>query len=107
MSDENERGAAPAVLREHEVYDFSTRSLVEIARGLVSKDEGRFRGESARKRNPLLLSAGKLRRIMIRTRGEADRSELASCALACIPHAGKLERHRNILDRGHRRNEME
>ena len=45
---------------------------VEVAGGLIGKNNGRAGDERARDRNPLLLAAGEFRRTMIETAGDAE-----------------------------------
>ena len=72
----------------------------------ASRIAGR-RDRGAGERDPLLLAARELRRIMLEPGGEADRGELVGGAVEGVAGAGELERRRDVLERGHRRDQVE
>ena len=105
---QHQRGAALGVAGEQQVDDLASRGLVEIAGRLVGDEDRRIGRQRARERDALLLAAGQLRRDNGRAvrRGRrrparARRGSWASC------DAGQLERHRDVLERRHGRDEME
>src|SRR6266545_4883719 len=60
-----------------------------------------------RDRDPLLLAAGKLLRIMRRTLGQPDTVEPRPRARCCIGRTGKLERQHHVFKRRQRRQQLE
>ena len=81
--------------------------LVEIAGRLVGDDDGGIGRQRAGERDALLLAAGQLGRIMIEAAAKPDRGNLALRACECVVRAGKLERHGDVLQRRHGRNQVE
>src|SRR5690242_20443350 len=80
--------------------------FVEIAGRLVGDNDRRIRRKRAGYRDPLLFAARQLCRIMIETVGEADCGELGARPLLRVGGAGKVQRHRDVFQRGHCRDEM-
>ena len=107
MGDEHERGAALRMAREQQIDDLRPGGLVEIAGRLVGDEDGWVWRERAGERHALLLAAGQLGRIVVLPLAQADGGELACGALVGIIEPGKLERHRDVLQRRHGGNEME
>jgi len=56
----------------HQVHDIAARLLVESGRRLVGQNDPRSTDESARDRDPLLLSARELFGVVTDTLAEAD-----------------------------------
>ena len=69
---QDDRGAAPFVNRPQELHDVPAVGRVEVAGRLVGQDDRRIVGERARERDPLLLPAGQLGRVVMGAPGEAD-----------------------------------
>ena len=108
VGDEHERRAALGDGARTSVDDLAAGRLVEIAGRLVGDEDRGMRRQRARERDALLLAARKLRRIMREALAEPDRCELApSRALERVGGAGELERHRDVLERRHGRDEVE
>ena len=80
---------------------------VEIAGRLVGEEQGRARRGRPGDGDPLLLAAGQLGGIMGETVAEADRLQLGPGEVERSVPAGQLERNGDILERGHRRKQME
>ena len=93
---------------EQQFDDRPAGRLVEIAGRLVGDQERGPRAKRARQRDALLLAAGKLRRIM---RSAARRGRPPPVPRARASNAsgapGEFERRRDILERGHGRDQME
>ena len=75
VRDEQQRRAVLAIEAEHEIGDFGAGRVVEVAGGLVGQQQLRLARERARDRDPLLLAAGQLLRIMRAATREADAIE--------------------------------
>ena len=80
--------------------------LVEIAGRLVGDQDRRVRRQRAGERDALLLAAGELRRIVVEPLGEPDRGELALGARISVAHAGEFERHGDVFQRRHGRDQV-
>ena len=93
-------------MREQQLDDVMTGLRIEVAGGLVGKDNDRLVGERARDRDALLLSAGQLRRIVMAAILEADFDQQIACAGRRVAPAGDFHRHQNVLERRQRRDEM-
>ena len=87
--------------------DLAAGRLVKIAGRLVGHEDRRIRRDRARKRHALLLAAGELRRIVRQPAAKTDGDQLALGAAEGVVHAGQFERHGDILQRRHGRDEME
>jgi hypothetical protein len=81
--------------------------LVEIAGRLVGDNDGGIGCERAGERDALLFAAGQFRRIMMQSLCEADGGKLLLGACKSIALAGEFERHRDVLQRRHGRDQME
>ena len=107
MGHQHKRGAVLDMAGKEEVDDMASRILVEIAGRLVSHKNCWTWRKRARQRHPLLLAAGQFGRIVGAALGKSDGGELALGALERISNTRELERHGDILDRRHRRDQME
>ena len=106
VGDQDQRGVAFGVSGEQEVDDFAAGGLVEIAGGLVGDEDRRIGRQCPRQRDPLLFAAGKLRGIVVAPFGKADGGEFSLGADVGIRNAGQFKRYRDVLQGGHRRDEM-
>ena len=108
VGDQHQRGAGPARSCEQQVHHRLAGRLVQVAGRLVGQQQPRPRREGTGQRHALLLAAGEL----ARAGGSAD--------APARPHrsasrrsgrrrrgAGQLQRHRDVLQRGHRRDQVE
>src|SRR5690242_16584727 len=91
---------------EEKVDDFRTRRGIEIARRLIRKKYARFWRQCSGQSHALLLSAGELTWIVIKSVPQADSIELQPSAVECFGDVCEFEGQRDIFERGHRRNEM-
>ena len=107
VRDQNQRGAALAVAAKQKFDDLASSRFVEISGRFVSNDDSRVRRQGAGERDPLLLAAGKLGRIMPGALGQSDRGEFAFGDRLRVRDAGELERHGDVLERRHGRDQME
>ena len=107
VGDQHQRHAALGVLGEQEIDDLLAGRLIEIAGGLVRHQDGGIGRQRARERDALLLAAGQLRRIVMQAVAESDRAKFLRRAPRRIGIAGELQRHRDILQRRHGRDQME
>ena len=107
MRDQHQRHAALGMLAEQKVDDLLAGGFVEIAGRLVGDEDCGIGRQRAGERDALLLAAGELRRIMMQTVAEPDRLQLLRRALGSVGIARELERHRDVLQRGHGRDQME
>ncbi len=90
-----------------QVHDVPAVGAVEVARRLVGEQDRRVVGQRARQRDALLLAAGELRRIVMRAAGQADLVEQRAGPRRGVGRARDLHRHRDVLERRERRNEVE
>ena len=82
--------------------------LVEIAGRLVGDQDRRVGRERARQRDALLLAAGKLAPDSVAARSPRPTAASSSRgALEASARAGELQRHRDVLQRRHGRDQME
>ena len=77
MGDQNKRRAALLMAAEQKLDNVASGSLVEIAGRFVGDDNGGIGCERTRKRDALLLAAGKRGGIVMQARAQADRGKLA------------------------------
>ena len=80
---------------------------IEVSGRLVGKDQGRAGRKGARNGDPLLLTARKLRGIVVQTMAQAHRVKLRLGARACIVHARQFHRRHDVFQRCHRRQQVE
>ena len=92
---------------EQQIDHLLAGGLVEISGRLVGDQDGGIGRERAGERDALLLAAGKLRRIMLQPVGQSDLAELLARAGDGIGRAGKLQRHGDVLQRRHGRDQVE
>lgn len=106
MGDQNHRRAIGVRQRQKQRHNLGAGALVQIAGRLIGQNHRRLGDDCARKRHPLLLAAGQLRRIMPGPRPEPDLLQQRAGAALGIGGGGKIERQRHIFQRGHGGNEM-
>src|SRR5205807_8232739 len=104
--DEHQRAATFTIEREQQRDDRPARRRIEIAGGLVREEEPRLTRDRARERDALLLAARELHGIVVPARAEADGVEQRRRPRACVGDAGELERDRDVLGGGERRDQM-
>jgi len=107
VGDDDQSGVGGGLAREEEVDDRRPGRAVEIAGGLVGEDDLRTRCDGTGDGDALLLAAGELGGIVAEPVAEADGLELGPGAAERIVDAGELERDGDILERGHRREQVE
>jgi hypothetical protein len=104
---QHQRHAALRMFGEQEIDDLLAGCLVEIAGRLV-RDEDRGVGrQRACQCDALLLAAGELGRIVVQAIAEPDGVQFLRRARRRIGIAGKLQRHRDVFQRRHGRDQME
>jgi hypothetical protein len=104
---DDERRVLLRLLRKQKIHDLLAGRFIEIAGRLVGKNERGLGRKRTRERDPLLFAARKLRRIMMNAGTQADAFKFAFSALERVGAAGKFERHRDVFERGHGRDQME
>jgi len=92
---------------EEQVRDLAAGGAVEITGRLVGDEDGRFDGERACDRDPLLLATGKLCGIVGKTAAKADPLKHGARPVEGVGAAGKLQRHRHVLQCVHGLHQME
>src|SRR5712671_6565037 len=103
---QNERGAALSVQFEHKVDHARAGRGVEIARGLVGKEELRLGDEGARECHALLLAAGERLGVMPQPLGEAHALEHLRRAVRRARFARELQGQHHVLQRVQRRQQL-
>ena len=78
----HERGAASLLTDSKQVEHVLAVDRVEVAGGLVGKDDGRLEDEGAGERDTLLFSAGELDGVVMQAVGESDAGEKLAVARA-------------------------
>ena len=106
MGHQHQRHAALGVLGEQEIDDLPAGGFVEIAGRLVRHQDRGIRRQRAGQRDALLLAAGQLRGIVMQPVAETDRRQFLRRALRRVGIAGQFERHRDIFQRRHGRDQM-
>jgi hypothetical protein len=106
VCDEEQRCACSLFQREQQVHDVGARRKVEIARGLVGKDEGGLRGQRPCDGHSLLFAARQLAGKMGCPMRKSNFIERGARGTHRIVLAEKFHRQRHILDGGHGGDEM-
>src|SRR5438034_7638999 len=90
-------------------HDLLAGRRIEISGRLVGEENMRLVCQRARNRDPLLLTAGELRREVLRPAGKTDRlQQLLHTSLARLSgQPVRRERHLDVLRRGQRRDQVE
>ena len=107
MGDQHQRRAVLLLQREQDVDDDGAGVAVQVARRLVGQQQPRPHHEGAGEGDALLLTARKLRRIVLQPVAQTDRFQALGRAVEGVPAAGELERHGDVLQRVHRRHQVE
>ena len=92
---------------EQQIDDLLAGILVEISGRLVGDEDRRIGRQRARDRDALLLAAGQLGRIVMQPFAKADAGELLARAFLRVGDAGQLQRHRDVFQRRHGRDQVE
>ena len=106
MGHQHQGHAALGVFGEQQIDDLLAGGLVEISGRLVRHQDRRIGRQRAGKRHALLLAAGQLGWIVMQAVAEADRAQFLRRALRRIGITGQLQRHRDIFQRRHGRNQV-
>src|ERR1700722_18170933 len=80
MRHQHQRRSFCAVQIQKEVKHMSTVCAVEVAGGLVGKNDGRSQNKSPRQRDALLLAAGQLHRVVVHPVIETDAGKQITCS---------------------------
>lgn len=104
---EDERGAALAIEAKNEFRHRGRRLAIEVAGGLIAKQDFRRVDKRPRQGHALLFTTRKLHGIMPGTVAQTDaRKQFLRLAFA-TGFAAQLERHEHIFQRGQCRDELE
>ena len=106
MGDDHQRRGGRVGPLEQQVHHRRARHRVEVAGRFVGEQQRRARPERARDRDALLLAARQLRRIMVEPMAEPDRLQLGLRRAERIVASRQFHRHRDIFQRGHRRQQV-
>ena len=106
MGCNNERGALFFVNFKKKIRRFRPKLLIQIARRLIGKEEGRLGNERARQRHALLLAARQLRGIMMKPRAKTHPFQKLARAVIGIVLPQKFQNKRRVFKRRHGRNQM-
>ncbi len=107
MGDDQQSRFSGFLAIEQQGDDLFTRRAIEIAGWFVGEDDRRPRSHRPCNRYPLLLAAGKLGRIMTEPIAKADGGQFLCCNLERLVLAIQFQRHRDIFQRCHRREQVE
>ena len=94
------------MLGEQQIDDLLAGGFVEIAGRLVRHQDRRIGRQRAGQRDALLFATGQLGGIMMQAVAEADRGQFLRRAPRRIGVTGEFQRHRDILQRRHGRNQV-
>ena len=106
MRHQEQRGAAFGVQGEEQIGDARAGGAVEIAGGLVGEQDLRPRRQGAGQRHALLLAARQLAGIVIGAQDQPHGAQLALGAVEGVRHAHQFQRHRDIFQRRHGRDQV-
>jgi hypothetical protein len=104
--DQHQGGAPAGGECEQQVDDLPSGFPVEVAGRLVGQKQARLGRDGAGERNALLFAARQLRRVMREAMAEPDRVEFGRGQVEGVRASGQLERHGDILQRRHRRDQV-
>ena len=107
MGDEDEGSTTPRLTLEQQLDDLRAGRAVEIPGRFVRQQQGRAGDGGAGERDPLLLTAGKLGRIMAQSLAEANRTQGVARRLEGIAPTGQFQGNRDIFPCRHGGNQME
>lgn len=106
MCDEHQRRSRLLLALEQQTGNRFRCMAIEIAGRFVGEENFRLGGHGARDSDTLLLPAGELRGIMAKPMSEADRRKFAGGPFERLFMTGKLQRHGDIFQCRHRRQQM-
>ena len=106
MGDEHQRRAGFELALEQQTGNRFRCFSIEIAGRLVGKEDLRLRGHRTGDRHALLLSTRKLGRIMVKPMAKADRLKLSGGPFKRLVVSGKFQRHGDIFQRRHGRQQV-
>ena len=106
VGDQHQCRAMLAMATKQQFDDLAPGCLVEIAGRFVGDDDRGIRRERAGERDALLLAAGKFGRIMAQPAAKPDGHQFALGTRQSVARAGEFERHGDIFQRRHGRDEM-
>ena len=95
------------MLREQEIDDLLAGDLIEIAGRLVRDQDRGVGRQRPGQRHALLFTAGQLGRVVMQPVAEADRCQFLRGTLCRLGMTSEFQRHRDIFQRRHGRNQME
>ena len=107
MCNQQQRHLPPGTFGKEQIGDLPAGLLVEIAGRLVGDQDRRLRREGAGERHPLLFAAGEFAWIMRHAVGEPDIGEFALGPLEGVGVTGKFQRHGDVFQRRHVRDQVE
>jgi len=97
MRDHHQGGPKFTIEFKQQFNDPLTGVRIQVAGGFVSKQHRRVRSERSRNRDPLLLSAGQLARIVVESIGQTHFAQQVFCLIARQRLATQLGRQHDIL----------
>src|SRR5262245_18139517 len=106
MGHQDKRRAGCGIEVKNQPHDFLCGLRVEVTRGLVGEKNLGPIHERASDRNPLLLSAGKLNRVVIQAVFETDPLQQICGAATGVIFTADLRGHHHVLQSGQRRQQL-
>ena len=107
VGDQHQRGAGAARRREQQVHHRSPVAWSRLPVGSSASSSRGSRREGAGQRHALLLAAGKLAGQMGQPMAQPDGVQRLRRARHGVARAGEFQRHRDVLQRGHGRDQVE
>ena len=107
MGHQHQRGSVLGIEFEQQVDDGATGLGVQVAGGLVGEQKRWPGDEGPRERDPLLLAAGQLARIVLKPLAKAHPLQDLSRACLRAAVAAKLQRQHDVFQRGQRGEQLE
>ena len=107
MCHQDQGRAEAGTAGKDQVDDLGTGRAIEIAGRLISQQQGWIGDDRTGQGDALLLAAGKLGRVMPHACAKPDRAQPLAGQRGAIAAAKQIEGNGDILQRSHRRYQME
>src|SRR6266404_5018481 len=92
---------------EQELANATTGDGIQVTRGLIGKQDRRLSDKCTRKRDPLLLTARQLPRIVAGASSQSYALQGVQSRAARLGAAGQLQREHDVFERSEGRDEVE
>ena len=107
MRNQKQRCSRAGAQRENQIDNGRSRRAIKIAGGFIGKKNFRLMDDGARQRHALLFAARKLPRIVMSAGAKTNLFERCPCRRKGVASSDQFQRHRNIFQSRHSRDEVE